>query len=223
MTTHYQDGVSYILDSGLAVVHECLGQPIVLTIPPEINGHLVIGIDNGAFANNKSLNRIFLPDTIQEIGETAFLNCVNLIDVVFMVTQIPKHNKKIDLKIGDSAFFGCKNLRTFATQKRDLFLEADAFRTCEKLVAIGGRIKTVSGFCFYQCHSLQSLYFANGIQLDSVHIPWIFSLTELHFLKKATIDKDSLEYISRKNIKVYCNKTSPLVDLSYLGYNIQTI
>lgn len=75
-----------------------------LDIPDEVDGLWVESIADNAFAGNKQLRYVNLPDTISFIGENAFRNCVNLKEVCRY------YSPDIELVIGARAFQGCFSL-----------------------------------------------------------------------------------------------------------------
>ena len=76
------------------------GWPITVTIPAEIDGCPVTRIEEGAFWSWYALDTIYLPDTLEEIGDDAFKACENLVTV-----DMPHV-----ISIGDYAFRGCLSL-----------------------------------------------------------------------------------------------------------------
>ena len=52
-------------------------------IPKEFRGIPVIGIAPRAFQNAFDLETIYIPNSIKEIGSSAFVNCINLVNVYF--------------------------------------------------------------------------------------------------------------------------------------------
>ena len=74
-----------------------------LTIPPVVNGHVVLAIADGAFYGNEMLTEVTIPDSVQEIPPEAFSGCSNLKNVT-----LPYKLKSID----ESAFNYCSALET---------------------------------------------------------------------------------------------------------------
>ena len=62
-------------------------------------------IRGGAFAGNKTITTVYLPDSVEEIEGGAFENCSNL------QTVVTSGNSKLSA-IGSSAFSGCPKLNT---------------------------------------------------------------------------------------------------------------
>lgn len=79
-------------------------------------------IDNGAFANCKTLKSIVIPDSVEIIGINAFLNCVALEAV-----RIPEGVTTI----GATAFSGCTSLKSILIPGSVVFIGSeDAFANC---------------------------------------------------------------------------------------------
>ena len=64
---------------------------------------VITKINQGAFADNKNLQKITIPSTIVSLGESVFKNCTNLQEVVF------EENSNIKA-ISDGLFYGCSSL-----------------------------------------------------------------------------------------------------------------
>ena len=60
------------------------------SIPNEINGKKVISIGNYAFEGQTNMTYLLLPNTIESIGEMAFLDCLNLTCIFAYNTQITR-------------------------------------------------------------------------------------------------------------------------------------
>lgn len=91
---------------------------------------------------NTTLTKITLPDTVKEIGVSAFQECINLQDF-----NMPS-NLKI---IRANSFRGCRSL-TSITFKTDIeLMESYAFIDCENLqtVNVNGKINHIDNGCFY--------------------------------------------------------------------------
>ena len=58
------------------------GKDKVVVVPSEIDGKKVVEIGQLTFANNKDVEGIVIPDTVERISDSAFANCENLKYVV---------------------------------------------------------------------------------------------------------------------------------------------
>ena len=102
----------------------------------------VTGIESSAFANNKTLQELYIPDSVETIGEYAFLGCEKLWGVKLGkgITRIPpyafaylKALEKVVIggciteDIGGYAFAGCTSLKEIVgggMRPTDVFLNA---------------------------------------------------------------------------------------------------
>ena len=105
-----------------------------LVIPPELAGHPVETIGNGAFQFCHSLKRIILPDTVTAIENTAFKGCESL--------TVADLGGGIN-SIGAFSFQGCENLREITISNRLNRLEMNSFRGCRSVETVN--IRTLDG------------------------------------------------------------------------------
>lgn len=69
-----------------------------------------------AFVNNQIITTITIPITVSRIGEGAFANLINLREV----TILGDEENQLPITIGDYAFMGTKNLKTFNYSGRSI-------------------------------------------------------------------------------------------------------
>ena len=79
----------------------------------------VTSIGDWAFANNKYVETVEIPDSIKKIGKGAFYNCVKL--------------QSITKSIGDEAFYDCRRLRTLDIPASVTEIGEEAFTNCRSL------------------------------------------------------------------------------------------
>lgn len=113
----YDDGISI-----LGMTEECE----TLVIPAEIDGKPVVAIDSGAFANCL-FTAIQLPDTLESIGNNAFINCKSLGSI-----SIPEGVKLI----GERAFEKCFSLVSVELPQSLETIGSMAFKDCIRLFTI---------------------------------------------------------------------------------------
>lgn len=91
-----------------------------------------------AFSNCKNLKAIYIPSSVVSIGDWAFSNCYNLIEVVSYAEKIGKSTfegcwniNKIELhdcmNIGDRAFFKCISLTNVSINSEEISFGAASF------------------------------------------------------------------------------------------------
>ena len=96
----------------------------------------------GVFRKNKSIRKVSMPDSIQEIGAGCFEECRNLEEVRFSE----------ELKsIGHAAFWGCTSLKYVEFPESLKEIKGDAFGGCKSLefVEIPEGVEKIDGNCFW--------------------------------------------------------------------------
>ncbi len=73
-----------------------------LAIPDSLEECPVVSIEKKALLSRKNLRRIFLPETIEEIGDWGFAYCDNLVEVF-----VPRR----EIRFGRSVFMECRELK----------------------------------------------------------------------------------------------------------------
>ena len=72
---------------------------IGLVIPDEYNSLPIVEIANNAFASNKNISSLILPNNVRKIGDRAFYNCSNIKGELMLPSSLEE--------IGDEAFSNC--------------------------------------------------------------------------------------------------------------------
>lgn len=105
----------------------------------------------------KSLKKIRIPDSIEEIGQFAFDKCISLEEF-----HIPNSIRKID----EGVFHCCKTLRKLEVPRNVTHLGYVAFTGCEALekISILGSVDEIDCSAFFKCKSLKEVYIAEGTQ-----------------------------------------------------------
>ena len=103
-------------------------------------------IADGAFENTTALTGIALPSSVTHIGNAAFRNSA------IAEAPIPASLTKI----GDYAFYGCKNLTSIGIPSTVTGIGAYAFAGCENVesLALSVGLKTIGDFAFADCYKL---------------------------------------------------------------------
>lgn len=86
-------------DDGTATINKYIGNAKALTVPTELDGHIVTRIGGSAFVGCYSLDSITLPDSLTSIGDSAFDSFISSVIIPASVTSI-----------GDWAFFNNRYL-----------------------------------------------------------------------------------------------------------------
>ena len=115
-----------LLEDGGARIIDYTGDAEALTVPAELDGHLVRQIGDRAFSACFSLTSVTLPKGLTAIGEDAFQHCESLASIA-----LPEGLTAI----GDNAFFSC-GLTSIALPDSLTSMGANPFLGCSSLTAI---------------------------------------------------------------------------------------
>ena len=146
------DGISDDMDPELI--------PDEIEIPASLYDRPVKVIYTSAFMNDKSLKRVVIPDSVEEIRDNAFYGCTALEEVV-----LPNGLKRI----GGNAFYGCTSLRSVTIPASVETIGMSAFEYCTALESVtieeglGGR--EIKRNAFEGCTSLASIVIPDGFTL----------------------------------------------------------
>ena len=94
----------------------------------------VTNIGDSAFENHGDLTNVAIPDNVTSIGYWAFSDCIGLTDVTIGNSVI---------NIGDYAFFNCSNLTGMTIPDSVTIIGYDAFYVCNKLKSLVFKGKTM--------------------------------------------------------------------------------
>ena len=132
-------------------------------------------IGSYAFLECGSLTSLALPDTLTQIGKSAFSDCKALTHV-----SIPKGVKFIP----ENAFFLCSSLESVAFSDSVTEIGEDAFAFCSSLseIQFPKKLKTISAGAFSRCHFSQLAFpsglttigpkaFSDSVMLERIHLP----------------------------------------------------
>lgn len=119
----------------------------------------VRGIADSAFKENKTLEKVIFPSSIESIGNFAFQSCSNLTEIVF--------NEGLTF-IGDSSFWGC----SMTTLELPCTLEKIypyAFFSCRKLetVTIPENVKNMTLGTFNACVKLKTVTILSTYEIEA--------------------------------------------------------
>ena len=169
---------------------------------------IIEGIAPYAFAGNRALRKIVLPESVRWIGEGAFFGCSSLESVVFLGAE--NGFLKIDAsafekcsslreiscpahEIGEAAFAGCSFL-VRAALPRAGSLEKRLFAGCSSLAACRcENAGAIQEFCFSGCKQLQAFDFAPVSRIGAYAFAGCESLKYTEFQDGACLDAHALE------------------------------
>ena len=159
--------------------------PETLYIPEYLNGYPLTKIQNSAFYGNNKLINIVIPDTVTSIGDYAFSNCTNLLDIKIsksirefgwhILDNTEWYNKQSDGEVYiDYIFYDYKGEmpeNTSINIKEGTEVISDScFTNEDKLVSvkIPNSIKYIPDRCFYWCRNLNVVTFEGNSQLKEI-------------------------------------------------------
>ena len=156
-----------------------------LSIPRYLNEIKVTAIDKEAFATKEegkaySFTKLILPDTITSIGEKAFMNCTELVEV-----SLPRGISELS----DYIFAGCKNLKLFVSPDGITSIGKNAFDGCSNLVAVNlsKNLKTIGDEAFRSCIKLPNIFIPRSV--TSIGYDAFY---DCRIMREILIDRDSL-------------------------------
>ena len=150
------EDVTYsVLNGSYISIDSYTGNAERIRIPEEINGYTVQKISNNAFKNNKNIQSVSLPESVETIGESAFENCGKLTEVVF-----PSGLESISIK----AFQGCTGLTEVMLPNGLKKIDSYAFSGCTALptVEIPDSVTAIGYRVFYNCTGITTMSYPVG-------------------------------------------------------------
>ena len=116
----------------------------------------ITAIGAWAFANNKTLKRVDIPDSVTSVGKGAFYNCVGLQSIILpdSVTSL-----------GANAFEKCLYLESAVLGDGITAISDETFFDCRRLTAVNipDSVSTIGAEAFYNCRSLREAALPNGV------------------------------------------------------------
>ena len=136
-------GCDYELRGEGAVILSCEETEQDFSLPVKLDGFPVIGIGDGAFADNTRIEVLRMPASIEFIGERAFAGCTKLREIAVSAGL---------KKIGREAFLDCTGLVNIVLPSKLEEIGSRAFAGCENILYIrditGGNLETVGSGVF---------------------------------------------------------------------------
>lgn len=138
----------------------------------------LIHIASGAFAYCKSLKQIQLPSSLEELGNSAFLDCSSLVKCnISQLSTIPEGafsgcTSITDIsipssieKIGDHAFLGCTNLNGIKLPNSLISIGKEAFKGCKSLSEfyIPDSVDRIGENALLNCENIKTISIGSGI------------------------------------------------------------
>lgn len=121
----------------------------------------LLKLDDGTYqiisVIDNTITEITVPDYVSIIGNNAFRNCTNLINVII------GNNVKV---IGRAAFEECENLKSITIPDSISIINSYTFSRCTNLtdITIGNSVKYIDAYAFDSCKNLKSLNIPDNVK-----------------------------------------------------------
>lgn len=176
---------TYIVnEDGTASIVRYSGTDENLVIPSTLDEYTVTGIGFSSFASKNTITSVIVPDSVIDIGETAFYNCDNLTSVTFLSTNIRSMGNRIfsncdnltsvilpgNLQsIPHQMFYYCEKLESITIPESVTKIEYEAFAGCLNLssLILPQNISSIGESAFSHCANLESVVIPNGVTVIS--------------------------------------------------------
>jgi len=145
----------YTVSNGTISIADQIGSGGAVIIPSEIDGLAVTSIGDYAFSGT-SLTSITIPNSVTEIGQSAFQGCTGLSSIAIPASVT---------NWGTDAFESCTGLTNITFANGLTSIGEYAFDGCSSLasVTIPGSVTNIGNYAFYYCTGLTSITMANWV------------------------------------------------------------
>lgn len=156
-------------------------EPTELNIPSEVvndgNTYKVTAIAQNAFYNTKFEGDLIIPNTITDIGPSAFRKCTELSGKLYIPENIQTISSKAFMNTG---FTSVEILSEYITEIPD-----EAFSGCEELseVIMPDQIESIGSSAFLECYMLESIELPEELTTIGNNAFEFSGLTEIKFNK----------------------------------------
>ena len=144
------------------------GSNPVVSIPAEIDGAKVVGLENKALKSSSTLKELILPDSVEAIGNYAAMYCDSLEKVT-----IGKNIKHIGISAfegsQENAYTGKSKLTTVVFNGAPKTISEKAFYFCSALteIVLPEGVETIGDWAFAKCFSAKKIIIPEGVtQID---------------------------------------------------------
>ncbi|WP_028516390.1 leucine-rich repeat protein [Ruminococcus flavefaciens] len=145
-----ENGYRYYITGGYAIIDSYIGDETNVEIPVTLGGAEVTEIGYAAFAGNKKIVKVKLPETIKKINHDAFSGCTSLVNAELSegITNIQ-----------DGAFSDCASLNEISIPDGVSRIEDNVFKGCKALtnIKLNSNIDYIGKSSFAYCSSLSSV------------------------------------------------------------------
>lgn len=178
VTNPYAD-FSFILSGNGYALTGYSGTDTEVTVPAEYMGKAVTVINSRAFYDCSFITKITLPDTIKEIGSSAFGYCTSL-----QTIEIPTCTR-----ILDSVFIGCTSLKEVTLPDGLISIGNNLFTNCNSLNKVTILSGNVARYTFADCANLKEIIV--GENVSSVAQGAFEDCTSLQYLTLPRVEENT--------------------------------
>ncbi|MCQ2608220.1 MAG: leucine-rich repeat protein [Bacteroidales bacterium] len=203
-----------------------------LIIPESISynetTYTVAAIANDAFIGSKLLTSIFIPSTIQTIGNGAFTGCSGLetISVSEANKVFESSNGILYKKNPSSIFFVPKNIANDITIKEDItVIPSSAFQNCKRVttITIPDNVTTIEDGAFADCTNLEEIFFGKSVKTIGVNAFKACNSLYIVTIPSSVTSIASSAFSNCQNLQYVLLKEGLQSIGSYAFYNCQNI
>lgn len=174
----------------------------------EITGELVIpntidSIGNWAFVNCVGITSVVIPEGIKSIGQGSLNTCINMTKVSFPNSLT---------RIGWASFLGCENLQNLVIPDNVTTIEEYAFKNCYNLetVTFGEGVEEIGSWSFTECTNLKTIKFGNNLQrIGSIAFGYDAKLTSIELPASLTSIGEVAFYDCTGLTSIICHAMTP--------------
>lgn len=122
----------------------------------EINIPTGIKKIKNSFCGFSNVSKVTISDSVEEIGDNSFYNCLSLANIEF---------GKSVIKIGENAFYNCRKLKELSFSENVSEIKGFAFYGCMSLqkITFNKNLKNIFSFAFAECNSIKNIYYNGSI------------------------------------------------------------
>lgn len=126
------------------ILKRYLGSEENIGIPEKINGLPVVEIASGCFSSSTTVESVYIPDSVQVLGNGIFVDCTNLVRV-----RLPEGLTEIPLM----TFDGCESLRRVDIPDSVTVIGNGAFDSCSSLkeLTLPDSLESIGDSAFAEC------------------------------------------------------------------------
>lgn len=126
------------------------------TLPSEVDGYKIVKIGQEAFKDDLNITALEIPDSVQEIGTSAFDGCKKLAGTLVIPASVKT--------VSSYAFYGCRSLNKIVMLENEKqsgvsYIDFAAFSNCENVE----NVKLASGLTYIESKGFNSCFALNNL------------------------------------------------------------